>query len=125
MEQILSQRKAKGLAFSLMFIGFAILAAFGMWWPGILLAVGIPLSIRNFLIGRLYQAFISLVVFVGIFLSEYFEYTYRYFATVAFGLAAVYFFANEFIGPADAEETESEEEEDLNHELEEDQSADK
>ena len=103
-----------------MFVGFAILAAFGKWWPGILLAIGIPVSLRNFLTGKVYEGFVSLVIFFGVYLSYYFEFRGRVAAVVIFGLGALYFFLKEFVPPAEPDETEDEMEEDINHEIEED-----
>lgn len=102
-----------------MFLGFAIQAVYDQFWPGILLSVGVPLSLNYILLGKIFQAIISLFVFIGVFLSQFYDFAFSYYLAVIFGLAAVYFFAREFIGPVEPEESEAEIEEDLNHEIEE------
>ena len=125
MKQILSQRRSRGLSYSLMFVGFAVLAAFDAWWPSILLVIGIALALKNFLLGKLYEMTLSLIIFIGVYIGYRFQFKGEVALTVIFGLAATYFFLKEFIGPAEPEETEAELEEDLNHEIEEDSGEEK
>jgi hypothetical protein len=113
-----SKKKAQTLSSILFLISLVALLFFGFWWPGIMLAVGIPLALRQFLLGRSYDAVISLLLFVGTFITVEFEISWQMFLPVLFTLGAIYVVFREFLSPDDTTEEEAEEE--LNHEIEED-----
>lgn len=114
---ITSKKKAHSLSTALFLIGLAILAYTEVWWPGIMLAVGLPLAFRQYLLGRTYDMLISLLVFVGTFITVQFDISWRLFLPILFTLGALYILFREFFGPD--ETTEDEREELLNHEIEE------
>lgn len=68
-----STKRAKAISLSLFLTGLAITAFLKAWWPGILLTIGIPLSVRQFLLGKTYDACLSLFIFAGIFLCVLFN----------------------------------------------------
>lgn len=82
-----------------------------------MLIVGVPLGIRQFLLGRTYDAMVSLLVFVGTYVTVQFDISWKIFLPVLFTLGAIYILFREFLGPD--ETTEEEKEEELNHEIEE------
>lgn len=84
-----------------------------------MIVIGLPLAFRQFLLGRTYDALISLLVFVGTFVTVQFELSWQIFLPILFTLAAIYILFREFFGPD--ETTEEEKEEEINHEIEEDQ----
>ena len=49
---LVSRRRAKVLSFAIFLIGLAIVSYLNIWWPGIMLAIGIPLAMRQYLLGR-------------------------------------------------------------------------
>jgi len=114
---ITSRKKAHSLSTALFLIGLALLAFTENWWPGIMLAVGLPLAIRQYLLGRPYDTAVTLLVFVGTFITVQFEITWRIFLPILFTLGAIYILCREFIAPDPT--TEEEEEENTQHEIEE------
>ncbi|MBU6383382.1 MAG: hypothetical protein KGQ49_01545 [Verrucomicrobia bacterium] len=115
---ITSRKKAGALSTALFLIGLASLIVTEEWWPGIMLIVGLPLALRQFLLGRTYDAMVSLLVFVGTFVTVQFDISWKIFLPILFTLGAIYIICREFMGPDETEEDEKEEE--LNHEIEED-----
>ena len=115
---ITSKKKAHGLSSALLLLLLAAAVFTGNWWPGIMLVIGLPLSLRQFLLGRTYDALISLLVFVGTFVTVQFDLSWQIFLPILFTLAAIYILFREFFGPD--ETTEEEKEEEINHEIEED-----
>jgi 4-hydroxybenzoate polyprenyltransferase len=112
-----SKKRAHALSTALFLIGLAVLAFMGNWWPGIMLAAGIPLAIRQYLLGRTYDMCISLLVFVGTFVTVQFDITWQVFLPILFTIGAIYVLCREFMTPDP--EDESDKEEDLQHEIEE------
>jgi ABC-type multidrug transport system fused ATPase/permease subunit len=116
-EAITSKQRARALSAALFLIALAVLAFTGNWWPGIMLGVGLPLALRQYLLGRTYDMCLSLLVFVGTFITVQFDITWRIFLPILFTLGAIYILFREFSEAAS--EKEAEKEDDLNHELEE------
>jgi hypothetical protein len=119
MSQVVSKRRAKILSVALFFIGLAIVIYLNAWWPGIMLAVGIPLAARQYLLGRRYDMGVTLFVFVGVFVTVQFNISWQIILPVLFALGGVYILFREYL--ESKEETLEEEEEDKNQEIEEDQ----
>jgi hypothetical protein len=116
---LVSRRRASAISSALFFIGLAIVALTGTWWPGMLLVIGIPLALRQYLLGHTYDMFLSLVIFVGLFITAVYNVTWDILLPVLFGIAAVYIILREFqIG---SEHPEDEDEEDINLEIEEEE----
>lgn len=115
---ITSKKKARALAISVLLLSLAVLVYTNVWWPGIMLAVGLPLALRQYLLGRTYDMILSLLVFVGTFVTVQFEISWNLFLPILFTLGAIYILFREFFGPDEADE--EEEEELLNKEIEED-----
>ena len=114
---ITSQKKAKALSVALFLLGLAVLIFVDIWWPGIMLVIGLPLALRQYLLGRSYDMAISLLVFVGTFVTVQFDIAWRIFLPILFTLGALYILFREFFGIDEV--TEEDKEEDLNHEIEE------
>lgn len=115
---ITSKKKAQALSTALFLIGLATLIFTDAWWPGIMLIIGIPLALRQYLLGRSYDMMMTLLVFIGTFITVQFDISWRIFLPILFTLGALYILFREFLGPD--ETTEEEREEELNHEIEED-----
>lgn len=114
---LVSKRKAQAVFTALFFIGLALLIFTDAWWPAIMLAVGIPLALRQYLLGRPYDTGITLLVFVGTFVTVEYDISWRIVLPFLFSIGALYTLIKEFIAPD--EESETEREEDINHEIEE------
>lgn len=114
---ITSRKRAGALSTALFLLGLASLIFTERWWPGIMLIVGLPLALRQFLLGRTYDAMVSLLVFLGTYITVEFDISWKIFLPVLFTLGAIYVVFREFMGPD--ETTEEEREEEMNHEIEE------
>ena len=114
---ITSKKRAGALSSSLFLVGLATLIFTQAWWPGIMLIVGLPLALRQYLLGRNYDMLVPLVVFIGTFVTVQFDISWRIFLPILFTLGAIYIFFREFFGPDETDEQEREEQ--LNHEIEE------
>jgi 4-hydroxybenzoate polyprenyltransferase len=119
MSRIASKKRAKTLCAALFLIGIAIVSYLQAFWPGIMLAVGLPLALRQYLLGRPYDMGMTLFVFVGVFITVQFNISWEILLPVLFALGGIYILFREFL--ESKEEPLEEEEEDINQEIEEDQ----
>lgn len=117
MSQITSRKRASALSTALFLIGLAIVIFLGDWWPGIMLAIGVPLALRQFLLGHSFDAGVSLVIFCGVFATAQFDVGWEVLLPILLIFAALYILLREF--QQNEEHPEDIEDEDLNHELEE------
>jgi hypothetical protein len=114
---LVSKRKAQALSSALFLLSLAVLIFTDAWWPGIMLGIGIPLALRQYLLGRTYDMIVSLLVFVGTFIFVEFDIPWRIFLPTIFSIGAIYILCREWLESRAS--TEDEEEEDTNHEIEE------
>ena|SRR3990167_7468403 len=118
MAHSLTSRKRAHVISIALFLFFLIgLIITDNWWPGIMIAIGIPLAIQQYLLGRTYDAMISILVFVGTFVTVQFDISWKIFLPILFSLGAIYILFKEFF--IEEESTEIEREEDTNKEFEE------
>jgi hypothetical protein len=114
---LVSKKRAQALSCALVLLGLAALVFTGEWWPGIMLVIGLPLALRQCLLGRRYDMLVSLLIFVGTFIFVEFDIPWKIFLPTIFTVGAIYILCREFLESRG--ETESEKEEDINHEIEE------
>jgi hypothetical protein len=114
---VVSRKKAQAISTAFFLLGLAILILTDAWWPGIMLAIGIPLAIRQYLLDRHYDMGVTLLVFIGTFITVQFDISWRVFLPILFTMGALYILLREFFHTE--ETTEAEIEDDLNHELDE------
>jgi hypothetical protein len=114
---IKSRKRAQAYATAFFLVGLAILAITDAWWPGIMLVVGLPLALRQYLMGRIHDTLVSLLVFVGTFVTVQFDISWRIFLPILFTIAAIYIVAREYMETN--AESEEELDEDTNLEIEE------
>ncbi len=112
-----SKKRAQALSAALFLIGMAALIVTENWWPGIMLATGLPLALRQFLLGRTYDMCITLLVFVGTFVTVQFDIAWKVFLPILFSIGALYILCREFLSDDDL--TEEEKEEDMQREIKE------
>lgn len=65
--------KATSIASGIFLLGLAVIAYYDQWWPYIMLPIGISLAIRQSLLKNFYDALISLFIFIGIFVTVYYN----------------------------------------------------
>lgn len=92
-----SKKRAKALSLSLFFLGLAILTLINNWWPSIMLVIGIPLALRQYFMGRYHDMMISLVVFIGIFVTGQFDISWNVLLPIFFLVAALWILGREFL----------------------------
>ncbi|HSX12358.1 MAG TPA: hypothetical protein VLF61_02595 [Rhabdochlamydiaceae bacterium] len=116
-KSLASKRRAKFLSFVLFLIGMAVITYYKEFWPAIMLVIGIPLALRQHLLGRPYDMWITLFVFIGVFVTVQFDIEWQIFLPVLFTLGGIYIFFREYLESKSG--SEEEEEESLNEEIEE------
>ena len=110
----LTKRKALILSFMLFIVGIAILAFAEYWWPGLLLAIGVPIAVQQYLMGRNYDVGVTLFVFLGAFITIQFNIPWQhYLLPVLFVTGGIYVFFREFFIEEEGFTEEEEEDEQL------------
>lgn len=107
---MIMRKRAKIVALILFLFGIVIITYLNNWWPGIMLVVGVPLAILQYLQGRHYDMGITLFVFIGAWVTVQFDIQWQVFLPVLFALGGIYIFFREWIESRTAEEEEFEEE---------------
>ncbi len=106
MRLFLTKQRIVALSTVLFLIGLAIIAILDAWWPGIMLAIGLPLAFRQYLFGKTYDMGITLLVFVGTFVTVEYDISWRIFLPILFSIGAIYILIKEFIKPEKDDEEE-------------------
>jgi len=119
MKAKMSRKKAHAISFILFLVGIGAMILIQDWWPSIALVVGLPIAVRQYLLGRVFDTVVSLFVFIGIFITVQFDIRWQLLLPILFTVGGIYIFFREFFGGTSV--TEADDEEDLNHEIEEDQ----
>ena len=108
----MSKKKAKAYSLALFLVGLAIISYFRHWWPGIMLVIGIPLALRQYLIGRHYDMGVTLFVFIGVYVTVQFNISWEILLPILFTIGGIYIFFREYF--ESSVPSEHEKEEDLN-----------
>ena len=117
MKQTMSRRKASTLSFALFLVGIAILFFTKNWWPAIMLVIGIPLALKKYLLRHTVDCIISLIVFIGVFITVQFKIPWDFLLPTLFILGAIFILYRDFFAPIPP--SEKEKEENLSKEIEE------
>lgn len=115
---LVCRKKAKILSFALFLLLLVTLSYTKQWWPGIMLAIGLPLSLKQYLLGKTYDVAVTLFVFVGVFVTVAFSVEWDILLPVLFTIGGIYILCRDFL--EDSTLCEKEVEEDKNEENEED-----
>lgn len=94
---LIAINRAQALSSALFLIGVALLFFLQNWWPAIMLVIGIPLSLRQLLLGRKADAAISFCVFVGFFIIAQFDISWKILIPILFVMAALYVLCKEWV----------------------------
>jgi predicted membrane protein len=94
---VLLRKKAKIVALIVFLLGLLLLTFTGAWWPGIMLVVGLPLAIHQYIQGRMYDMYITLFVFIGAFVTVQFNIQWEVFLPVLFAIGGIYIFFREWL----------------------------
>ncbi len=118
-QPIVSKKRAQNICGAIFFVGLGVVGFIGQWWPGVMLAIGIPLALRQFFLRKFYDVIITLVICLGIVIFSSYQISSRVILPIIFITAGIYIFFRDFIESQNT--TEVEEEENLNEEIEEEQ----
>ncbi len=91
-----SKRRAEATFTGLFLITLAVLLITNTIWPGILLAVGIPMALKQWMRGRVYDAFLSIVIFGGLFALAIVNWDWSLVAPVVLTIAGIYILFREY-----------------------------
>lgn len=118
-QPLICRKKAKSITGALALAGIGIVGLTGNLWPSILLAIGLPLALRQFLLKKTYDVIVTLIVFVGAFITAQMDYTPKVILPVMFITAGIYIFFRDYIEASTLSEVDKEE--NMNEEIEEEQ----
>lgn len=99
MKPTISRKRASVISSSLMLILLAINSYTGYWWPYIYITIGAPLFIKQLLSGRVYDSFVSLGIFGGLFFVSNFSINWSIILPVVFVISAILILFREFCNP--------------------------
>ena len=111
---LISKRKADAISNGSFLIGLGVLFYTNTWWPGILLILWIALVMRQYLTGRNYDAVLSTIILVGLFLISYIQINWSILVPVLFIIGGIYLIFKEYFYSDDDMEEQIDELED-NH----------
>lgn len=106
------RKMAKIVSLIIFFLAIVTIAFTNYWWPGIMLALGIPLAIFQYMQGRRYDTIVSLFVFLGAWVTIQFDIRWEVFLPVLFSLGGIYLFFREWIESQQGKKNEGIDEED-------------
>lgn len=109
---LIMRKRAKVAALIIFLLGLAIVTYTQAWWPGIMVVVGLPLAVWQYLQGRLYDMAITLFVFIGAFATVQFDIQWEILLPVLFTIGGIYIFFREWIESRTASDQELEEKKD-------------
>lgn len=116
-KQFVSYKKAKSLALATFLLGLGIISIDGQFWPDIMIAAGIALAFKHFLLRKFYDTILTLLIFLGVYFSEKFDFDSTLYLPVLLITSAIFILTREYIEVKLLPEDQKEE--DLNHEIEE------
>ena len=93
---LVHQKKARALSSALFLVCLAITSFMGSWWPEILLTLGLPIALRQLLMGRYYDMFLSLLIFVGAFIIAGYDISWNILLPAVCLMSAIYIVVREF-----------------------------
>lgn len=105
------RKRAKLVSLIVFFLAIALVALTKSWWPGVMLALGLPLAVFQYMQGRRYDTVITLFVFVGAFLTVQFDIQWEVFLPVLFSVGGIYLFFREWLEAKNAKKNDRDEDE--------------
>jgi len=94
---LMRTNRAKALSTALFLVGMGVLFFFHSIWPAILLVIAIPLALRQFLLGRTQDAFVSISIFALFFFVANFNVSWKILAPILFVMAGIYILCKEWV----------------------------
>lgn len=103
---LLSKKKAISISNGAALVGLGMLIYSNKWWPGVLLVFWVALVLRQSLTGRYYDAILSTIILVGLFLVAYIKINWSVLIPVLFVIGGIYLIFREFFYADDSLEDE-------------------
>ena len=104
-----SFRTAATIGATLFLLGLAGLALLGVFYPEVILVIGLPLALWQYLLGKRYEAAKTFAIFAGLYCILKFPMPWEIIMPVLFGIGALFILARELLNPFDVDEAEEEE----------------
>ena len=120
--QWLSSKKAKHFSLFTFLLGLGFLGIEQTWWPEIIIVLGLSLDVRQLVLRKFYDTFLATFLFLGVFITQKYEAFPKAFLPVLFFTGALFVALREYIDSKQAPL--DQQEENLNHEIEESQKKD-
>ena len=96
-QPLVSKQKSTSICFLLFVAALCILELTDSWWPGITLAFGIPLALRQFFLQKHYDTVVTLCIFIGTFIADQWTDRLNVVLPVMFTIGGIYIFFRDFI----------------------------
>lgn len=96
---VMSHERAKAVSSGVFLVGLGILLYTGAWWPEILLAIAASLGTKEFLRGRIYDLFLTLLIFIGLYYVFKIEGGFTFVVAVFLTLGGIYMIFRELFLP--------------------------
>ncbi len=93
---LMGKKLAHILAFILFAIGVAILTHYKIWWPALILVLGLPVALKHYLLGEFFETFLALFIFFGLYITFKFQFKPDILLPVFVTLGGIYIFFKEF-----------------------------
>ncbi len=92
---VTTHSRANTIAAGVFLICLGFLFYTNWWWPGILLAIAVSTSIKDYLRGRIYDMVLSIAIFGGLFAFFYFNADMTVAVPVLLTLAGIFLIVRE------------------------------
>lgn len=116
-KQWVSKKRAQAYSLIVFLVGLGIISITNSWWPGFALVIGCSIAMRQLLLRKFYEMTISLAVFIGLFLTNHYDFSWKVVLPVIFFTSALFVLIREWVDTKLSSEDQIDE--DLNHEIEE------
>lgn len=92
----MSKKKAHAISNGIFLISLGILIFTNTWWPGMLIALWATLASRQYLTGRVYQAIVTSIVLIGLFVVSLVKFDYEIIAPVILVVGGIFLIVREY-----------------------------
>lgn len=89
------KKRAHALSNGIFLVFVAIMVFTNLWWPWIILAIGITLATRQYLTGRIYYSALTTVIAGLLFFMEFFRFGWNEYIPVLLLIAGIFIIVRE------------------------------
>jgi len=95
----ITKRKANGVGMGILLVGLGILMYLNTWWPEIMLVIGVSLSVKQYLRGRLYDIIVTIFVCGGTYVYYKTPVPWDILMPILFVVGGIYVISREIFFP--------------------------